>query len=380
MGQAGVLRPPPAACAYAVGQLVEALQSPGILAERDTETVVSEAERAGVPLLPQPAASLVADVGPWSGFALAADAVVGDLHSRFGFDLWLVTHVDQDRQVVVASAGPWAGMISPAVVLPWAKSFCVRMVEHDGPVVVADVARSADYGPIAIGAYAGVQAYLGVPVLSTDGTLFGTLCAFAGQPEPSSMPAALGQVNLVGRMLSTIAAGEQIAVDRSNEAARAYAFAELDRLTGLRNRRGWEAARGTEEQRARRYGSPVSVVVVDLDDLKGINDTAGHAAGDAALVACGQALQDVCRPADTVARTGGDEFSVLAVQCDAVSAVALARRARVQLRAAGVAASVGVAARRPQEGLEDTWRRADQAMYRDKRRRPPMSSRSPRTP
>lgn len=334
----------------------------------------------GRPLLTQPTGSQVADVGPWPGFALAADAVVADLHGRFGFELWLVTHLDQDRQVVVASAGPWAAMLPPAVVLPWAKSFCVRMVEHDGPVAVADVARSAGYGPIAVGAYAGVRAYLGVPVLSTDGELFGTLCAFAGQPETSSMPAALGQVTLVGRMLSTIATGEQIAVDRSHEAARAYAFAQLDRLTGLRNRRGWEAARGTEEQRACRYGSPVSVLVVELDDLKGINDTAGHAAGDAALIACGQALLDVCRPADSVARTGGDEFSVLAVQCDAVSAVALARRARVQLRATGVAASVGVAARRPQEGLEDTWRRADQAMYRDKHRRRPLSLRAPRTP
>ena len=347
--------------------------------------MVSESERATgrvmVPpaddrlLLPsQPADTQVADVGPWSGFALAADAVVRDLLGRFGFDLWLVTYVDQDRQVVVASVGPWAVMIPPAVVLPWAASFCVRMVEHDGPVAIADVARSAGYGPIAVGAYAGVRAYLGVPVPSTDGRLFGTLCAFAGQPETASMPAALGQVEVVGRMLSTIAAGEQIAVDRSQEAARAYALAKLDRLTGLRNRRGWEAARGAEEQRARRYGSPVSVLVVDLDDLKGINDTAGHAAGDAVLVACGQALQDVCRPADTVARTGGDEFSVLAVQCDAVSAVALARRARVQLRAAGVAASVGVAARRPHEGLEDTWRRADQAMYRDTRHRRPLSS------
>lgn len=319
------------------------------------------------------------DLGPWPGFVLAADAAVRDLRARFGFDLWLVTHVEQDRQVVVASAGAWAGKAPPALVYSWTQSFCLRMVTHDGPVAEGDVANSAGYGPIAIGAYARVRAYLGVPVLSTEGRLFGTLCAFAGSPQPTSMPAALGQVKVVGRMLSTIAAGEQIAVDRSHEAARAYAFAEMDRLTGLRNRRGWDAARGTEEQRARRYGAPVSVLVIDLDDLLGINDTAGHAAGDAALIACGQALQDVCRPADTVARTGGDEFSVLAVQCDAVSAVALARRARVQLRAAGVAASVGVAARRPQEGLEDTWRRADQAMYRDKDRRRPRSERTSRT-
>ena len=59
------------------------------------------------------------------------------------------------------------------------------------------------------------------------------------------MPAALEQVKLVGRLLSTNAAGQQVAVDRSNEAGRAYASAETDRLTGLRSRRGWQGARGT---------------------------------------------------------------------------------------------------------------------------------------
>ena len=134
------------------------------------------------------------------------------------------------------------------------------------------------------------------------------------------MPAALGQVKVVSRMLSTIAASERIAADRSYDATRAYALAALDLLTGLRNRRGWEAARHAEEQRSRRYGSPVSVLVLDLDDLKSINDTDGHAAGDAALITCGRVL------------------------CNA-----------------GVGASVGVATRRQQEGLEDTWHRADQA-------------------
>ena len=318
---------------------------------------------------PGPRGLRLAEVGPWPGLAPAAVAVVADLHDRLGFDLWLVTHVEGDRQVVVASAGPWAAMAPPAVVLPWARSFCLQMIREGGAVAVADVVGTPGYRSIAVGAYAPVRAYLGVPVLSTEGRLFGTLCAFSGRPEPVAMPGALTQVTVAGRLLSTVAAGQQIAWDRSQEAAQAYAMAESDRLTGLRNRRGWEAARSAEELRSQRYGSPVSVLVIDVDDLKGINDRAGHAAGDAALVACGRALQDACRPADTVARTGGDEFTVLAVECDAAAAVALARRARTLVRAAGAAASVGVAARRPQEGLQETWTRADQAMYRQKRNR-----------
>lgn len=306
-----------------------------------------------------------ADSGPWMGFALAADAAVRDLHTRLGFDLWLVTHVDGDGQVVVASAGPWLQKAPAGVVLPWAQSFCVRMVEHDGPVAVADVPGSARYGPIATGAYAPVQAYLGVPVLSTEGTLFGTLCAFAAQPELVRMPAALEQVTVAGRMLSTIAAGEQTAADRSQDATAAYALAGLDRAGGVRNSRGWEAALATEQERAARYGLPVSVLVVGLDGSGRGDPTTGEATGQAAAE---QVLQAACRPGDLVARTGSGLLGVLAVHCDAVSALALARRVRVELRGAGLSASLGVAARHAHETLAQTSDRAEQALERDRQR------------
>lgn len=309
------------------------------------------------------------NVGPWLGFALAADAAVQDLHRRLGLDLWMVTHVEGERQVVVASAGPWDGLASPGVAFPWAQSFCLRMVTQGAPVAVSDVHRSAGYAAVAVGGLARVRAYAGVPLVSTEGHLFGTLCAFAGEQQPPSMASVLEPAQLLGRMLSTIVAGERLAADRSQDAATAYAFAERDRLTGLRNRRGWEAALALEEQRSRRYGSPVSILTIDLDGLKAINDVAGHAAGDRALVSCGELLRSTSRPGDALARVDGGGFGVLAVECDASCARALTVRLRVALRSAGVRVSAGYATRRPDEGLEDTWRRADETRLRDKRRR-----------
>ena len=308
-------------------------------------------------------------VGPYPGFARAAEAAVQDLHRRFGLDLWMTTHVDNDRQVVVASTGPWDAIAPPGVALTWAQSFCMQMVTGGGPAVVLDVQRLPGYAAVAVGTLAWVRTYLGVPLLSSDGELFGTLCGFSGEVQPESMTELLGPVQLLGRLLSTIIAGEQMAADRSTDAARAYALAERDRLTGLRNRRGWEAALFAEEQRARRYGSALSILVLDLDDLKQINDRHGHAAGDAALRACADVLRSVCRPGDGLARLGGDEFGVLAVECDAACARALGVRLRLRLRAAGSAVSFGYTTLRPDERLQDSWQRADEAMYRDKRRR-----------
>jgi len=323
-----------------------------------------------------PARRLADAAGPWPGFAVAAQAAVHELHDRFGLDLWMATHVEDGAQVVVASAGPWSAAAPSGTAFSWEQSFCLRMVAAEGPVAVPDVATSPAYRAVAVGELTHVAAYVGVPLLSTNERVFGTLCAFAGEPQPPSLARILDPVVVMARMLSTILTGEQVAADRSQDAATAYALAERDRLTGLRNRRGWETALVEEEQRCRRYGSAVSVLVLDLDSLKAVNDTAGHAAGDLVLSRCAEVLHETARPGDALSRTGGDEFGVLAVECDALCAKALAVRIRIQMRAAGIWVSVGTATRRGGEGLEDTCRRADAAMFQDKRRR---QRRLPRT-
>ena len=313
---------------------------------------------------------LTAPVGPWPGFAMAGEAAVRDLHARFGLDLWLVSHVDGDRQVVVASTGAWSASARPGQAFCWSTSLCVRMVGLGGAVAVPDVHAAPGFAEAAVEEKAAVGAYLGVPLLTSEGPLFGTLCGFAGSAQPPSLSRALEPTRLLGRMLSTILAGEQAATDRSHDAAEAFALAERDPLTRLANRRGWDAALAGEEQRSRRYGSSVSLLAVDLDGLRRLNEAEGHAAGDVASAACAAVLRECRRPGDTLARVGGDEFAVLAVECDAVCARALERQLRVRLRSVGLAASVGSATRRPHEGLEGTWERAGAALERDKRRRP----------
>jgi hypothetical protein len=102
-----------------------------------------------------------------------------------------------------------------------------------------------------------------------------------------------------------------------------------------------------------------------------LNDAHGHPAGDAALVTCARVLGQVCRPGDAVARIGGDEPAVLAMECDVVSARPLTARLRQALPSAAVTASLGSAARRLGEDLTSTVKRADRATYRSRLFRPP---------
>jgi diguanylate cyclase (GGDEF)-like protein len=101
-----------------------------------------------------------------------------------------------------------------------------------------------------------------------------------------------------------------------------------DPLTGLANRRRLRAAFADELNRAARYETPLSLLLVDLDRLKDINDRHGHADGDRALQLVAEALRRTCRATDLAARYGGDEFVILAVNTSVTEARILALRIR----------------------------------------------------
>ena len=156
--------------------------------------------------------------------------------------------------------------------------------------------------------------------------------------------------------------------------------AETDLLTGVYNHRHLQDRIRHETARAGRTGSPLSVLMIDLDDFKRINDEHGHQAGDRVLRAIAGALRMAVRSSDVVARYGGDEFVVLMPDTDRTEAARVAERARQAVAGLAhtmaddsvvhVACSVGLA-QHPGDGQtgRDLLRRADAAMYADKRAR-----------
>ena len=149
----------------------------------------------------------------------------------------------------------------------------------------------------------------------------------------------------------------------------------MDALTALLDRRAFLAALAREHERSSRSARPAAVALLDVDGLKAINDRAGHAAGDAALRAIGDAIRDGLRAADVGSRFGGDEFAVLAPDSDSAAAATLAERIRARAEQAALpgglplSVSVGVACC----AAGETWTperildRADRALYEAKR-------------
>lgn len=142
-----------------------------------------------------------------------------------------------------------------------------------------------------------------------------------------------------------------------------------DKLTGLYNRRKLDESLTQEITRAGRYDRPLSIIILDLDHFKEVNDTHGHPAGDAVLVETASRLHDVLRTSDILGRWGGEEFLILCPETGLNAAVGLANRLRRNFTAnefpavGHLTASFGVAAHHTGDLPETLLARADTALY-----------------
>ncbi|WP_343212688.1 GGDEF domain-containing protein [Acinetobacter sp. AG3] len=138
-------------------------------------------------------------------------------------------------------------------------------------------------------------------------------------------------------------------------------------LIHLFNRRAWDTFLDLEEDRCKTYGHPTTVIIIDLNDLKAINDKFGHSAGDQMIQKTAEILKKNVRSNDLVARLGGDEFGILNIETTLENTQKLVNRLLKSLQNAGINAAVGVAAREPSKNLRVAVIEADEKMYQHKR-------------
>jgi diguanylate cyclase len=173
-----------------------------------------------------------------------------------------------------------------------------------------------------------------------------------------------------------VEAYEQRVRDLERELTQVSTLVQKDPLTTALNRRGLEEAFRLESARATRFRSALSLMMIDLDDFKRLNDSMGHVAGDRALVYFANLIQATLRPTDQIARLGGEEFALLLPATEVAEAVAAGQRLQRELakqafdyegQSRAISFSGGAAQWTAQEQLEDLIRRADRALYEAKR-------------
>jgi diguanylate cyclase (GGDEF)-like protein len=220
------------------------------------------------------------------------------------------------------------------------------------------IEHSYVYGEKAAGA---VHGALGVPLLGRNGRI-GWLGIFSRDPG-----VRFGDDDV--RRLEELAERVAPAIENARRFREARQLADLDSLTGLHNRRYFYETLGREVDRAQRYQRRLSLVIVDVDGFKEINDRIGHLAGDAVLAEIADRIRQVVRSADIPCRVGGDEFAVIVPEVEvgqarqlvgriqrAVSAQPIARAGRVRV-------SAGVADIQPNDSPTTLFERGDESLY-----------------
>ena len=283
--------------------------------------------------------------------------IVDLVQQVIGVPMAAVSLIDADTQLFKATRG-LAGITQTAR----SEAFCNHTIARTEAFAVSDTRldpRFAD-NPMVTGS-PHIRSYLGVPLTTPDGYNVGSLCAI--DDEPRQFDRAQGEIM---KKLAEIVV-EQFELQQ---------IARQDALTGALTRRGFFAEVEKEFRRAGRYDRPSTLVAIDVDHFKSINDRYGHPAGDAVLVSIANACMANMRRSDVFGRLGGEEFALLLPETDAEEAREAAERIRrtiestiVQVGGIEVRATVSMgAAPRPSSGeTAATWlAEADIALYEAK--------------
>ena len=204
-----------------------------------------------------------------------------------------------------------------------------------------------------------------VPFTARD-TLLGALSLYRRGRERAFLPA---EIELVQHFADVAA----IALHNAKTVVELERLAGTDDLTGLANRRSFRESLRRYAAAAERHNIPLSLLLLDIDDFKQINDSWGHERGDEFLCSIGAALKRRVRESDVVARIGGDEFAILLPQTTKDEASLLARHLATQLKGPGgmpfpVGVSIGVASSSG-VGCDALLSEADRELYVDKAQR-----------
>ncbi|HEY1564928.1 MAG TPA: sensor domain-containing diguanylate cyclase [Gaiellaceae bacterium] len=206
-----------------------------------------------------------------------------------------------------------------------------------------------------------VHGALGVPLVGRGGRM-GWLGVFSRNRN-----VRFGDEDL--RRLEELAERVAPAIENSRRFREARQLADLDSLTGLHNRRYFHETLAREVDRAQRYQRLLSLVIVDVDGFKEINDRIGHLAGDAVLAEIADRIRQVVRSADVPCRVGGDEFAVIVPEAEVGQARQLVGRIQRAVssqpiaRAGRVRVSAGVADLQPNDSPTSMFERGDESLY-----------------
>ena len=286
----------------------------------------------------------------------------------------LISLVDKGRQWFKAKQGTTAEQTPRDI------AFCAHAICGQNVMIIPDATQDPRFAdnPMVTGD-PHIRFYAGAPLRTHDGYNIGVLCVKDRQPRELSPADRMVLVDLAAMVVDEIElrlAGRSAVKEllEKDELAREFKrLASTDPLTGVLNRRAFMDIAEKEFLRAKRYDRPLSILMMDVDHFKRINDRHGHAMGDRVLKALADETQACIRTHDVLGRLGGEEFAILVPETGEEEPSVIAHRIRERLAGLsiptprgplGVTASIGVAAcSRVTSSFDEMLSIADSALY-----------------
>ncbi|MDQ3987211.1 MAG: sensor domain-containing diguanylate cyclase [Actinomycetota bacterium] len=299
-----------------------------------------------------------------------SETVLERVCETFEFHRGVVLAVQENQLVLMARRGT-SQMVPPS---PRLDKLIDRAWDEREAVLVARLKEETDP---ALSALLPFGRNLLVAPMFADGQAFGVLVVERGQEDEPVLE------RRIISMVMQFASHGALAMRNASLLEEVQRLAETDALTEIANRRSFEKALDREISRSMRNGESFTLVMVDLDNFKFLNDQFGHQAGDELLQKVGSVLRKACRESDTPSRYGGEEFAVLLPGCGVHQSLEAAERLRALIAGVDgpmrITASAGVATYPTQAstatGLIEA---ADEALYESKRAGRDRSTRSSR--
>lgn len=261
------------------------------------------------------------------------------------------------------------------------RTFCHYAIATEEPLVLDDVTKELVFRDVPTVQSLGVRAYVGIPLVTEDGQVIGSFCAIDFKPKhwterdidilSDLARSTMREIEL--RMLIQESASTNLRLVEQMQKVNVLnqqleVLTTTDSLTGVNNRRAFEHSLAQELALVERRSTPLSLVIIDVDYFKMINDTYGHAAGDKVLQTIAALLTKCARNVDVVARIGGEEFAVILPNTDEASALTVAERMRAAVANevwlnTPLTISLGTATLLNHENASSLFVRADKAMY-----------------
>jgi len=304
--------------------------------------------------------------------ANAEDKLVSALRlgaRHLGLELGIISHVGGEQCTVLHCCAPEGHDLQNGLTFPLGDAYSCITLQANDVVAIAHMKTSPHAGLPCYRAF-GLEAYIGVPIM-VRGQIFGTVSFSSATPYGRDFDGGdLEFMRLLGQWVGSMLEERRMTHELNR-------LATSDPLTGVWNRREFMRLANQEWVRATRYRRPLSVLMLDVDHFKRVNDTYGHAAGDTVLIRVAKVCIDGLREQDIFGRLGGEEFAAVLPEADLAGAMEVAERLRQRIAEVAVAsaggasirvtASVGVALGRGTDiSIEHLLQRADDALYRAK--------------